>query len=220
MKKLIVVLFVFSMLAVSFAGPTVTFDRMGYKGTYGGFSTGTVYAGELIYTASDIDGVDDGQFISFCIEGNEHVSFHHTYDAILNTAAINGGIGGGNPDPLSNSTAWLYNYYLDNVSGNSSNTVAKDYQLAIWYLEEEISELGYLTSNAQGLVSIALAHQQWDNSTIKVLNLYADGTYGTCDPTYKQDCLVRVLAVPVPGAILLASFGTVILGWVKRRKML
>lgn len=221
MKNVIAVLFVFGLLcASSFAGPTVTFEQMGYKGTYDGFSTGNIYAGELIFTASDIAGVADGQFISFCIEGNESVHFGNTYDAILNTAAVNGGFGGGNPDSLSNSTAWLYNYYLDSVVGNSNNTIAKDYQLAIWYLEGEISNLNHLSANAQSLVNIALEHEGWNNTTIKVLNLYAEGTYGTCNPVYSQDCMVRVSTVPVPGAVLIAGFGTVLLGWIRRRKML
>jgi len=221
MKKLIAVLFVFSVLtASSFAGPTVTFDQMGNKGTYNVFPSGNIYAGELVFTASDIAGVADGQFISFCIEGNETINYGNTYDAILNTAAIKGGFGGGNPDSLSNSTAWLYNYYLDNVVGNSSSTIARDYQLAFWYLEEEISNLNSLGANAQSLVNIALEHQQWNNTTIKVLNLYAEGTYGTNNPICNQDCMVRVSAVPVPGAVILAGFGMSLFGVIRKRRIL
>jgi len=220
MKKLTILLFVFAVLtAASFASPTAIFNELGYNATYDGFQRGSVPAGELVFTASGIAGIDDGLFVSFCLEGNEGLSFGSVYDAILNTATIKGGIGGGNPDPLGNSTAWLYNYYLDNIS-SSNNTSAKDYQMAIWYLEEEISDLSHLSASAQSLVTIALQHQQWDNTSIKVLNLYAEGTYGTDSPVYNQDCIVRVLAVPVPGAIVIASFGTVLLGWIRRRKML
>lgn len=221
MKKLITLTLMVLVLSLSaMATPTVRFDGMGYKGTYDGFSLSySVYAGEMKFTANGIAGVADGQFISFCVEGNEHVYQNVTYDAVLNNKAIAGGFNGGNPDPLSNSTAWLYNEYLDNVAGSSNDTLAKDYQMAIWYLEQEILTLDTLSANAQNLVVNAQAHSTWDNTTIKVLNLYALGTYGTSNPVYMQDCLVRV-TVPVPGAMILGGIGLSLVGWMRRKKNL
>ena len=39
-------------------------------------------------------------FESFCLEKNESVAHGYQYYAAVNTAAVNGGVGGGNPDPL------------------------------------------------------------------------------------------------------------------------
>ncbi|HIJ53543.1 MAG TPA: hypothetical protein HPP66_10375 [Planctomycetes bacterium] len=239
-------LWVFSISALfaatAFATPTVTFNTMGTWGTYDGFNS---YAGEMIFTASGIAGVTDGQFTTFCIEADEHVNFGVTYDAQLHVAAWQGGLGGGNPDPLGNSTAWLYNEYLDTVLGSSSNALGKDYQMAIWYLEEEIAHkdttvppdllLGLedtdLSEEAQHLVKEAISHSGDNNTTIMVLNLYnlgeapstLEGVSG--DGFYIQDCLVRVTSnsphvIPAPGAILLGGIGVVLVGWLRRRRTL
>jgi hypothetical protein len=201
------------------AGPSVKYLGTGYKGTYNfGGSVGNVYAGEMKYYAADVPGISDSQFISFCLEADEHVYKNEVYMAVVNDAAVEGGLGGGNPDPLSNATAWLYSNYLDNVLGSSNNTIARDYQMAIWFLEEEIGDLSKLSSNGQNLVSMAQANAGWVNKDIKVLNLsYYDNEQRL---VHAQDTLVRVNPVPAPGAVALSGLGISIVGYLRRRRAL
>src|SRR5258706_13086618 len=51
-------------------------------------------------------GVAD--FITFCIEYNEHFSYGGLYDFELSDSSKNGGVAGGSPDPVSDATKWPY----------------------------------------------------------------------------------------------------------------
>ena len=49
---------------------------------------------------------------SFCLERNEYISFGPTYKVgSVGPDAVNGGDSGGNPDPISSQTAYLYYLY-------------------------------------------------------------------------------------------------------------
>ena len=50
----------------------------------------------------------NGGFETFCVEYNEHFTPGSTFYYGISQGAINGGISGGNPDPISRGTAWLY----------------------------------------------------------------------------------------------------------------
>lgn len=82
-------------------------------------------------------------FVTFCVERNEYLDFSpagFNVDSI-STAAVNGGIGGGSPDPLSEYTAWLYyEFVTGGLAGDGydgSTAEANLLQNAIWKFEQE-----------------------------------------------------------------------------------
>jgi len=200
-------------------------------------------------TANDGDQVQTGltgapgnAFDSFCVELNETVSRTGTYFGVINTAAWNGGLGGGNPDPLSTQTAWLFSQfsagtladyeYEEGAAGNGSagdNSVlsraetARALQLAIWVLEEEINNVtdqgGVAGSNdtdvydlANDFIDLANANAISGLYSVRVLNMY-DNSDLTGN---RQDMLVMI---PLPQAGALACVGLAGLAVRRRRTM-
>ena len=98
---------------------------------------------------ADVNGVAGADFYTFCLEKNEGLSFGVAYDYTTGSAAVAGGVGGGNPDALSKGTAWLYQRFLNQslvgysfATGNAVANAAraasgKALQNAIWSLEQE-----------------------------------------------------------------------------------
>jgi hypothetical protein len=148
---------------------------------------------------------------SFCVEKDEHFDPGRSYYAVINTAAVNGGIGGPNPDPLDERSAYLYTQF---ISGNPSFQNQQKLQDAIWYIEQE----GGCGNTYAGLADLAVRNGDWSGlGTVRVLNLYT-GYDGVHYSGRVQDQLISIVPVPVPGAILLAGIGTVLVGWIRRRQ--
>jgi hypothetical protein len=228
MKKL---LFVSSFLLVLvIASPvmasTVTVNWASGHYTYpGGEFTLTGDVGDYLpyYNGAAVVG---GGIQSFCLEKNEYVSIGKTYNFTENIAAVNGGVGGPHPDPLSAGAAYLYyqfsqgkltgyDYTLD---GRAASAAAL--QNAIWYLEEEGGALSDLLTHvlkAEFGDSSTLADWRADNTgryPVMVLNLTSKNSAGAI--IYNQDQLATVGHVPIPPTVYLLGGG--LLGLVGLRR--
>lgn len=174
------------------------------------------------------------QWQSFCLEMPEPVTIGATYKFDISTGAINGGYSGGNPDPISPETAYLYTQFLDGNLSNYNYTPgyfdrrisAGELQEAIWYLE---GEADYANGQAATWVNEAF-NAGWNTTgDIYVVNFYTMkqdtffGLFDLGDPyrVEKQSMLIRVPSVvPAPGAVILASIGILITNRLRNRRRL
>ncbi len=153
-------------------------------------------------------------FESFCLEYNEHISFGQTYHVDVATATRNGGVGGGNPDPLDPLTAYLYGefvkgslafYYYDVSEGTGDRAAsANALQDVIWYIEQERPQTWTPGDNSlrDRFYSLALANASDDIGDVRVLNLYRDAAR----TQFAQDQIVRIPEPTTLVAMALAGF--------------
>jgi hypothetical protein len=192
--------------------------------TDGDFKKNAPGGGGAFKAVADGGPLDELEFMTFCIEFNEHISLAGTYNYTLSDQAVAGG-GGPNPDPLSKATKWLF-YHA--VTGGYSTVLttalgAHDplnsgwyVQEAIWYLEEERSA-SQIDAKSLTLANYASANENWDlllslGHRVYAMNLTTSGN------ALSQDQLAY-LPTPEPASLLLAlSGGSALLAGMRRRK--
>lgn len=234
MKKLIFVLGLTGALLTP--GTQASIDQITLSDTLSPTHSGYVAnvtsgLGSVVGGGGQLGVANNNSFITFCLETTEYFNPGWTYNVTLNSGAVNGGAGGGNPDPISMATAYLYSQFRNGVlsetytDNNGVKTVAYDrasLQQAIWFLEQEQVNAG----TGAGLVKLAESKLGLNDSNVKTTD--ANGAYGVVvmnvyyqNGTLSQDQLA--IAVPEPstviaGALLLLPFGASVLRTVRKNR--
>jgi len=210
------------------AGQVKVYDGIG--STNGGEFNMEVIEAFHGYSVGDV-------FPTYCVERNETIKVGGVYDVVVAGGAVNGGVGGGNPDPVDPMTAYLYQQYrrgqlrddAGNLWGSGSSTQdvkdADDLQKAIWYIEQELYADSWVSTgdlsdfdadyNRYTRVAWDAVHvdETWSGvGNVRVLQLW------NSDGENAQDQLVLV---PIPSAVL-AGLGLLacLLGytWISRAR--
>jgi hypothetical protein len=199
---------------------TIKIDRIaGYYSGIGGEYNVKIVSGSIPNLGYDAKAMVNGGFETFCLETNEHISPPETVNAVIGTAAVNGGVGGGNPDPISLGTAFLYSQFATGMllgydyTAAGRATSADLLQKAIWCLEGE--------GNCGTNQFLTLAYSQFGGQSAAQAD--SNGAYGvfvlntTSIPngTNRQDMLVYV--TPEPGTMLLLGSGLLAFPLSRRR---
>lgn len=228
------VLVVTGAAAVAEAG-TITLVRdkgtNGYSGDNGGGEMGvSVFTGAPVVEMAAVAKVSGSYFQTFCIEKNENFTPGENYEWTLSGASHNGGFAGQtspNTDPISAATAYLYTQFYfgalqgyDYTLGTARKDSATQLQLAIWYLENEISSL-VGGSAAESWVTEALEATDNDGvadnwvggmGNVRVL------TITDASGNNKQD---QLFMVPLPPAAFMGLGGLAglgMMGYLRRRR--
>lgn len=231
-----------SMPAV--AGTAYLTDGVGnFNGTVG------IGGAFTVHSLTGNNGLSDGigganTFQTFCIERNETLrpfGNGNVYNTQIATSAVNGGIGGGNPDPLSERTAYLYSRfrigasiggYLVNGAATYTGLTAKDVtsalQLAIWRSEDETdssySGLSLSTAMTNAADAMYNAANTWASGNagnflgVSVLRLYFRDANGN-NAGNTQDQLSFVPLPPAAYAGLGSLVGVLGFGAIRRRRL-
>jgi len=180
---------------------------------------------------ADIDGNGSVDFYTFCLERNEGLSFNKPYDYTLGVAAVGGGLGGGNPDPISQGTSYLYNRFLNSnlpgysfATGNPVDNAARaasgrSLQNAIWMLEQEQAvDLSNPFVNLVVGVFGSLANAMADAVTggIGVLNP-TDPSVPQTSPLWRRQSVL--INLPDNGMAVMLLGGSLMLIGAARRRM-
>lgn len=239
MKRLALVLLLIAGLASPAIAGDITVNNGPYQTGFGGEFSATPAPGWLPFFGY-VNGVTmnvggAGSFQTFCLETGVTLPTGVLLNGVLNPAgSVIGGFGGGNPDPVSQGTGWLYSQFVGGTlagydytdPGRSGYYNSADLlQRTIWWLEDENPlRYDYLSNGT----AAPIAGTVFYNAVIAYFGNAANakanggGNYGVYalnltqpDGTLVQDVLVRV---PDGGATLMLLGGALVgLGALRRR---
>ena len=198
-----------------------------YFGTGGEFSidptNGLSFVLSWYDSKAKIGTGDTEAFQSFCLERSEKV-YPGTYNAFLNTNAVQGSVADPGGDPLSQGAAWLHQQFAegtldtyDYTPGDGRISSAAALQAAIWWLEGEITTLDEYSELGRFKKALLDEFDSYDDAKLDnkgkyramVLNLY------TREGALAQDQIVY--CVPEPGTLLLLGLGLLGIAGVRRK---
>ncbi len=188
-------------------------------------STGTLGGGAFL-----VNGPGANDFLSFCLERNEYLSYNTNYVVKLAAGAVNGGLAGGNPDPIDTKTAYLYWMFQSGAWGVLDANHQDGLQLAIWRIEQELAS-DYSTTFPQAMTLGNATTQGFANAYYTMASNNANGTlYGvqvmqlwdSCPATGAVGCTGphqdMLYKVPDGGATLMLLGGALMgLGALRRK---
>ena len=190
------------------------------------------YTGPLPFGGGEfgasVDGVAGPEFYTFCLEKNEGLAFNKPYDFSTGPAAIGGGLGGGNPDNISQGTAWLYERFATGVGVADPANVARAasgrlLQNAIWMLEDEqaVDAANPFYALAFGVYG-ALVKSDYTGTEIGVLNPFNSAVpeflpSGARNPDYRRQSVL--INLPDNGVAVIMLGGSLMLLGAARRRM-
>jgi len=227
MKKAVILA---AMVAAAGAASAQTIE---FNQLDGSFRFGIGGAFEAI--TNNVPGILNGApFITFCLEITEQLNYNNAFNVVVNTASVNGGAGGGNPDPLSPQSAYLYQNYRNGtftttlLQNAAAGDLAQAMQVALWVLEDEAvrdtsgngrtfrrsdnnNSLGNLNVTEFAIYNALLAEAAASGWTtlgnVRVANLSRNGNAA-------QDVLILI---PLPQTVGLATAGLGLVALRRRR---
>jgi hypothetical protein len=210
MKKVLFVMLLVAALATPVMAGTVTITA----GTIAGGNNGGPFT-LTVDTGGAIDMAAGTSFQTFCIEKNEYIQMGWSYAATLSHDAVIGGVAGGQPDPISVGTGWLFSQFATTAGFANNPANATALQEAIWWLEQEITS--YTTGNAY-MAQVAVkfgsdvngqADGGWDYG-VQAVNLTRDPCTSNGDG---RNCQSLLAYAPVPdGGTTLMLLGGALVG--------
>lgn len=217
MKTISKKVFLSAVLVALLAGPAMA-DVTVTLGTTG--NPDFPYSPYRIKVVNDVDGVtgyaDGSSFLTFCVERTVGIG-SNPYSATVDEEIMYFRTTDGQDNPLevalNEATQKIYSAFLNGggkiADGVGGYFAANDIQQEIWY-HQAIN-----TGVDHGILGVLSDTTGWED--VKVLNLWGQGQAYNADSDF-QSMLIR--PVPAPGAILLASMGVSVVGWLRRRQSL